>query len=433
MGAMGRSQGQRSPPSGSGFHSGFSGGIGERNISSSNLNAMGDRGMGGYDRGMMGDRGGMMDRGMSDRGGSMFRDMAESSELRQRREYQEMCELREMQYRKEMMGRSGDLVRSTSELGPDRGGGGMMSGGGGMMSRNDMMDGRGVGMARDPGRDFMRSNSEFMGMRGDPMMRDRRMDMEMGGSREPPYPRDMMRSMSSNGSYGGGHDNYGRSMSYQGGPPSPPNDMKIGTWDDGMRRSNNPDNNGGFPPVSNFEIGTFNINDPGSRSFGSGGGGHSNGTTQSNLGPIQPGMGIRETGIIEKLLHSYGFIQCCDRQARLFFHFSQFEGNIEHLKIGDPVEFEMTYDRRTGKPIASAVSKIAPEVVMSEERVIGTVTTEVKINTEGRVHFIVLTNYSKTNFYESFCFKFLCKREMLFISQMTSVYHLIYEYIFHSK
>lgn len=60
--------------------------------------------------------------------------------------------------------------------------------------------------------------------------------------------------------------------------------------------------------------------------------------------------------------HSYGFIQCCERQARLFFHFSQFSGNIEHLKIGDPVEFEMTYDRRTGKPIASTVSKIAPVV-----------------------------------------------------------------------
>ena len=138
------------------------------------------------------------------------------------------------------------------------------------------------------------------------------------------------------------------------------------------------------------------MNDPGSaasrnnafNSMGTFGGGNSsghtgNGTTQSNNGPFQPGMGIRETGIIEKLLHSYGFIQCCDRQARLFFHFSQFEGNIEHLKIGDPVEFEMTYDRRTGKPIASAVSKIAPEVVMSEERVIGTVTTEVKVSPEG--------------------------------------------------
>lgn len=67
--------------------------------------------------------------------------------------------------------------------------------------------------------------------------------------------------------------------------------------------------------------------------------------------------------IVHMFQHSYGFIQCCERQARLFFHFSQFSGNIEHLKIGDPVEFEMTYDRRTGKPIASAVTKIAPEVV----------------------------------------------------------------------
>ena len=64
--------------------------------------------------------------------------------------------------------------------------------------------------------------------------------------------------------------------------------------------------------------------------------------------------------------HSYGFIQCCDRQARLFFHFSQFDGTIEHLRVGDPVEFEMTYDKRTGKPIASSVSKISPEVVRKQ-------------------------------------------------------------------
>ena len=42
----------------------------------------------------------------------------------------------------------------------------------------------------------------------------------------------------------------------------------------------------------------------------------------------------------------------------------------------------MTYDRRTGKPIASTVSKIAPEVVLREERVIGTVTTEARIDPE---------------------------------------------------
>ncbi|XP_055613543.1 cold shock domain-containing protein E1 isoform X2 [Uranotaenia lowii] len=123
-------------------------------------------------------------------------------------------------------------------------------------------------------------------------------------------------------------------------------------------------------------------------SNGNGSGGHSSGNSgnsygsggsqQNNSNGTDTNQGTRETGIIEKLLHSYGFIQCCERQARLFFHFSQFGGNIEHLKIGDPVEFEMTYDRRTGKPIASQVTKIAPEVVLSEERVTGTVTTELK-------------------------------------------------------
>ena len=192
---------------------------------------------------------------------------------------------------------------------------------------------------------------------------------------------------------GGGDNGFSRSMSYHGNSASPPlggdAGLKIGTWNEGRGSDGGAGRGGGgaggFPAVSNFEIGTFNMNDPGSRSFGNGySGGMGGGPgTQSNNGPIQPGMGIRETGIIEKLLHSYGFIQCCDRQARLFFHFSQFDGNIEHLKIGDPVEFEMTYDRRTGKPIASAVSKIAPEVVMSEERVIGTVTTEVKVSPDG--------------------------------------------------
>ncbi|KAG5677382.1 hypothetical protein PVAND_007146 [Polypedilum vanderplanki] len=108
--------------------------------------------------------------------------------------------------------------------------------------------------------------------------------------------------------------------------------------------------------------------------------GHMNGISSNDQSGTQAtgGTNSRETGIIEKLLHSYGFIQCCERQARLFFHFSQFGGNIEHLKIGDPVEFEMTYDKRTGKPIASQVSKIAPEVVHREERVTGTVTTEIR-------------------------------------------------------
>ncbi|XP_044733943.1 cold shock domain-containing protein E1 [Chrysoperla carnea] len=151
-----------------------------------------------------------------------------------------------------------------------------------------------------------------------------------------------------------------------------------------------------------FPIGTFSVDT--NNTFNSSGDGlgspasnnvytnGNNGSTNSTYDSNSSNQGTRETGIIEKLLHSYGFIQCCERQARLFFHFSQFSGNIEHLKIGDPVEFEMTYDRRTGKPIASTVTKIAPEVVLSEERVTGTVTTELRAegsggDTQGRISY----------------------------------------------
>lgn len=92
---------------------------------------------------------------------------------------------------------------------------------------------------------------------------------------------------------------------------------------------------------------------------------------------------IRETGFVEKLLHSYGFIQCCDREARLFFHFSEFTSDIDNLKIGDPVEFQMSFDRRTGKPIAVSVVKMDQGSVtfeiLSEKRVNGNVLAEAKL------------------------------------------------------
>ncbi|MGH0167573.1 UNVERIFIED_CONTAM: hypothetical protein FKN15_052704 [Acipenser sinensis] len=80
--------------------------------------------------------------------------------------------------------------------------------------------------------------------------------------------------------------------------------------------------------------------------------------------------GLRETGVIEKLLNSYGFIQCSERQARLFFHCSQYNGNLQELKVGDDVEFEVSSDRRTGKPIAVKLVKIKPEI-LPEERITG--------------------------------------------------------------
>ncbi|TKS77127.1 Cold shock domain-containing protein E1 N-ras upstream gene protein [Collichthys lucidus] len=96
---------------------------------------------------------------------------------------------------------------------------------------------------------------------------------------------------------------------------------------------------------------------------------HNNGHTAYANGT---GPGIRETGVVEKLLTSYGFIQCSERQARLFFHCSQYNGNLQELKIGDDVEFEVSSDRRTGKPIAVKLLKIKPEV-LPEERISGQV------------------------------------------------------------
>lgn len=134
---------------------------------------------------------------------------------------------------------------------------------------------------------------------------------------------------------------------------------------------------------------------------------HNNG---HNGYPNGTSAALRETGVIEKLLTSYGFIQCSERQARLFFHCSQYNGNLQELKVGgnsatvravwlredqwhwrgattqtelcdtfivfnclvDDVEFEVSSDRRTGKPIAIKLVKIKPEI-LPEERINGQV------------------------------------------------------------
>ncbi|XP_053313537.1 cold shock domain-containing protein E1 isoform X3 [Spea bombifrons] len=95
------------------------------------------------------------------------------------------------------------------------------------------------------------------------------------------------------------------------------------------------------------------------------------------------GTSLRETGVIEKLLTSYGFIQCSERQARLFFHCSQYNGNLQELKVGDDVEFEVSSDRRTGKPIAVKLIKIKTEI-LPEERINGQVVCAVPHNLESK-------------------------------------------------
>ncbi|XP_061434976.1 cold shock domain-containing protein E1-like isoform X7 [Lethenteron reissneri] len=75
------------------------------------------------------------------------------------------------------------------------------------------------------------------------------------------------------------------------------------------------------------------------------------------VGPV-----LRETGCVEKLMQSYGFVKCYERQARLFFHYSQFRGHVQDLKVGDDVEFEVSTDRKTGKPIAVNLLKVVAAI-----------------------------------------------------------------------
>jgi len=90
----------------------------------------------------------------------------------------------------------------------------------------------------------------------------------------------------------------------------------------------------------------------------------------------------RETGVIEKLLHSYGFIQCLQREARLFFHYSEFGGDADTMRTGEVVEFQQSNDRRTGKPIAVSVVR-APNSkhnceIISEKPASGVVLAEAR-------------------------------------------------------
>ena len=46
-------------------------------------------------------------------------------------------------------------------------------------------------------------------------------------------------------------------------------------------------------------------------------------------------------GIISSLKESFGFIERADVVAEIFFHYSEFDGEVNDLMIGDDVEFQL--------------------------------------------------------------------------------------------
>ena len=42
----------------------------------------------------------------------------------------------------------------------------------------------------------------------------------------------------------------------------------------------------------------------------------------------------KEKGVVEKLLNSYGFLECASSGSRVFFHYSEYDGDPNDLNFG---------------------------------------------------------------------------------------------------
>ena len=50
---------------------------------------------------------------------------------------------------------------------------------------------------------------------------------------------------------------------------------------------------------------------------------------------------IKISGIVSSLKESFGFIERADVVAEIFFHYSEFSGDVNELMIGDDVDFQL--------------------------------------------------------------------------------------------
>ena len=59
-------------------------------------------------------------------------------------------------------------------------------------------------------------------------------------------------------------------------------------------------------------------------------------------------VGKKVQGIISSLKETFGFIERSDMVAEIFFHYSEFNGEISEAMIGDDVEFKL-FERQVEK------------------------------------------------------------------------------------
>lgn len=104
------------------------------------------------------------------------------------------------------------------------------------------------------------------------------------------------------------------------------------------------------------------------------------GRQRATSSPVQPSQqqmsdsqhhqyyGKKEKGIVEKLLNSYGFVECSTTGNRVFFHYSEFEGDPNHLQVGGKtclLFMSMFIFFLASKKIAYMISEYQPEIIIS--------------------------------------------------------------------
>eukprot|EP00960_Hanusia_phi_P069904 767188-Hanusia_phi.AAC.12 len=97
--------------------------------------------------------------------------------------------------------------------------------------------------------------------------------------------------------------------------------------------------------------------------------------------PAQKGA-VREMGTVTMVKDSYGFIKCCDRDERLFFHFSEVNQRDLIPRVGDEIEFTVQEDRE-GRNVAVQITPLPKGTVVYTKildgRLKGTVERPLKI------------------------------------------------------
>ncbi len=73
----------------------------------------------------------------------------------------------------------------------------------------------------------------------------------------------------------------------------------------------------------------------------------------------------REQGMVQALKDGFGFIKCAERDARMFFHFSEILDVRRTIANGDEVEFTVSNDlnQRQQKQLAIRIKHLEPGTV----------------------------------------------------------------------